>query len=117
MKDAFVYVLLALTAGACALLAYDCRRQHARCARLEAHLAELAGAQRQISERLDKIGGRVDVLEKWVETSSVEGRFRNYQKQIDEECTSLKAKMQELRSAVKDAAERGLEAARRELKK
>lgn len=116
-RDIAVFVLLALAGGACAFLAYDCRRQHARCDRLEARLAELAAVQSRTAARLDKVGEGLGTLEKWIETSSVEGRLKNYQKQIDAECTSLKAKMQELRSAVKDAAEKGLEAARRELAK
>ena len=85
------------------LLLADCIWLHVRSARQAAEIEDLAICQRGMAERQARTAKLALELEKWVETSSVEGRFR----QVDAEFRTLVDKVR----AVTDFARTGLEAA------
>lgn len=103
-----------------ALVAAEAGWLHARCVRQDAALqalsARLATAEAQLAEmdvRQTKVAALAQSLEKWVETSSVEGRFKAYRKQAGEEYRALTGKLRDL----KNAAAEGLKTMCDELKK
>ena len=91
------------------LLLADCAWLHVRSARQAAEIAELSARQHETAERQARTAKLALELEKWVETSSVEGRFR----QVDTEFRTLVDKVR----AVTDFARTGLDAVRNGLEK
>ena len=88
------------------LLLADCIWLHVKCSREEADIAALAQGQQKTVET-------VKHLEDWVATSSVQGKFNSYKKGVSDYSRSF---MDRCRS-LKNAAVKGYEAARDELKK
>ena len=101
-KDLTLSILVIVVA----LLLADCIWLHVKCSREEADIAALAQDQQKTMEA-------VKGLEDWVATSSVEGKIKSYRKEMSDYSRSF---MDRCRS-LKNAAVKGYEAARDELKK
>ena len=117
-----VKAALAVTAVAVvlALLAADCAWLHAKGARqedalrdLSARLAAAEKRQGEMEDRQKEVAALAHGLEKWVQTSSVEGRFKAYSRQAGEEYRALTNKLRDL----KKAAAEGLKSIQDELNK
>ena len=117
------------TVGAVVLaaLAADCAWLHVRCARQDRTLTELDAVVRTTVERIrvaeDRLQETADglartaktagELEKWVETSSVQGKFNAYCRQAEDKRREVVEKAREIR----DSAMQKLKAVRDELSK
>lgn len=101
-KDLTLSILVVVVA----LLLADCIWLHVKCSREEADIAALAQDQQKTVET-------VNGIEAWISTSSVEGKIKSYKKEMSDYSRSFMDKCRSLR----DAAVKGYEAARDELKK
>lgn len=88
------------------LLLADCIWLHVKCAREEADIAALAQDQQKTVEAVTN-------LENWVSSSSIQGRINTYKKEMSDYSRSFMDKCRSL----KNAAVKGYEAAKDELKK
>ena len=101
-KDLTLSILVVVVA----LLLADCIWLHVKCSREEMDIAALAQDQQRTMES-------VKGLEDWVATSSVEGKVNSYKKSMSDYSRSFMDKCRSL----KNAAVKGYEAAKDELKK
>ena len=96
-----------------ALLVGDCVWLHLKCARQEAALAAVSAKLDGTSERQSRTAKATLALEKWVETSSVQGRMNTYRRQLSEEGQALSETVR----GWKDTAVKAFESAKEELHK
>ena len=101
-KDLTLSILVVVVA----LLLADCIWLHVKCSREEADIAALAQDQQKTVETVKN-------LENWVSSSSIQGRINAYKKEMSDYSLSFMDKCRSL----KNAAVKGYEAAKDELKK